>query len=132
MTNSAQMFAMLKNFLINSLLIIIKCYKYGVSSANGPRCRFLPTCSDYAEEAVKVHGPYRGILLTISRLIRCNVLAKQRVDPVPRKKTMKFRTTILLIIFSFTLLFLWDEWIKYNSDIVRYHQDRCNRLNSIS
>ena len=80
------MFAMLKNFLIKFLHITIKCYKYGVSSVIGPRCRFLPTCSDYAEEAVKVHGPYRGILLTISRLIRCNVLAKQRVDPVPRKK----------------------------------------------
>ena len=77
---------MLRNFLINLLCVIIKCYKLGLSSLYGPRCRFLPTCSDYAEEAVKIHGPLRGIVLTMSRLIRCNVLAKQRVDPVPRKK----------------------------------------------
>ena len=76
----------LKNLLINFLRTIIKCYKLGFSSLAGPRCRFLPTCSDYAEEAIKVHGPLRGIVLTISRLMRCNVLATQRVDPVPRKK----------------------------------------------
>ena len=77
---------MLKNSLIKLIRVIIKCYKLGFSSLYGPRCRFLPTCSDYAEEAVKIHGPVRGTVLTISRLIRCNVLAKQRVDPVPRKK----------------------------------------------
>ena len=77
---------MLRNFLINFLRVIVKCYKLGFSSLYGPRCRFLPTCSDYAEEAVKIHGPLRGIVLTMSRLIRCNVVAKQRVDPVPRKR----------------------------------------------
>ena len=86
MVNSAYIFVMLKNFLINFLRTIIKCYKLGVSSLYGPRCRFLPTCSDYAEEAIKIHGPFRGIVLIISRLIRCNVLAKQRVDPVPSKE----------------------------------------------
>ena len=80
------MFVILKNFIIKFLRIIIKCYKLGISSLYGPRCRFLPTCSDYAEEAVMIHGPFRGIVLIISRLIRCNVFAKQRVDPVPRKK----------------------------------------------
>ena len=77
---------MLKNFLINFIRIIIKCYKMSISSLYGPRCRFLPTCSDYADEAVRIHGPLRGMVLTISRLIRCNVLAKQRVDPVPKKE----------------------------------------------
>ena len=42
-------------------------------------------------------------------------MAKQRVDPKFRKTNMKFRTTILLIIFSFTLLLLWDEWISHNT-----------------
>ena len=77
---------MLRSFLFNFFRVTIKCYKLGISSLYGPRCRFLPTCSDYAEEAVKIHGPLRGIILIIFRLIRCNVLAKQRVDPVPRKK----------------------------------------------
>ena len=86
MVNIAYMFIMLKDFLIKFLRTIIKCYKLGFSSLYGPRCRFLPTCSDYAEEAIKTHGPFRGIVLIISRLVRCNVLAKQRVDPVPRKK----------------------------------------------
>ena len=79
------MFAILTTFLIEFLRVIIKCYKLCVSSLYGPRCRFLPTCSDYAEEAVKTHGLFRGIVLIVSRLIRCNFLAKQRVDPVPRK-----------------------------------------------
>jgi len=74
---------MLKNFLANFPRVIIKCYKLGFSSLYGPRCRFLPTCSDYAEEAVMTHGLLRGMVLIISRLIRCNVFAKQRVDPVP-------------------------------------------------
>ena len=86
MINSAYMSVMLKNFLIKFLRTIIKCYKLGFSSLYGPRCRFLPTCSDYAEEAIKIHGPFRGAVLIISRLIRCNVLAKQRVDPVPSKE----------------------------------------------
>ena len=79
------MFAKLTNFLIDFFRAIIKCYKLCVSSLYGPRCRFLPTCSDYAEEAVKIHGLFRGIVLIVFRLIRCNFLAKQRVDPVPRK-----------------------------------------------
>ena len=79
------MLAILTNFLTEFLRVIIKCYKLCVSSLYGPRCRFLPTCSDYAEEAVKTHGLFRGIVLIVSRLIRCNFLAKQRVDPVPRK-----------------------------------------------
>ena len=79
------MFAILTSFLIEFLRVIIKCYKLCISSLYGPRCRFLPTCSDYAEEAVKTHGLFRGIVLIVSRLIRCNFLAKQRVDPVPRK-----------------------------------------------
>ena len=80
------MFAILTNFLVEFLRVIIKLYKLCVSSLYGPRCRFLPTCSDYAEEAVKLHGPLRGTLLIVFRLIRCNFLAKQKVDPVPRKK----------------------------------------------
>ena len=79
------MFAILTNFISEFLRVIIKCYKICVSSLYGPRCRFLPTCSDYAEEAVKTHGLFRGIVLIVYRLIRCNFLAKQRVDPVPRK-----------------------------------------------
>ncbi len=80
------MFVILKNFLTYFLNTIIKCYKLGFSSLYGPRCRFLPTCSDYAEEAIKTHGPLRGIVLIIFRLMRCNFFATQRVDPVPRKK----------------------------------------------
>ncbi|MDA9719320.1 membrane protein insertion efficiency factor YidD [Betaproteobacteria bacterium] len=80
------MFSILTTFLTEFLRLIIKCYKFCVSSLYGPRCRFLPTCSDYAEEALKMHGPFRGVVFIIFRLIRCNFLAKQRVDPVPRKK----------------------------------------------
>ena len=76
----------MKNGVIVCFRLIIKCYKLGISPFISPRCRFLPTCSDYAEEALKIHGPYKGLCLIVCRISRCNVLSEQRVDPVPIKK----------------------------------------------
>ena len=80
------MLSPIKKFSIGCLRLIIKCYKVCVSPLFGPRCRFLPTCGDYADEALKVHGPFYGTLLTVKRLLRCTFLSKQKVDPVPDKR----------------------------------------------
>ncbi len=49
-------------------------------------CRYYPTCSNYAIEAVTVHGAFKGSLLALGRILRCNVLFPGGYDPVPPKK----------------------------------------------
>ena len=49
-------------------------------------CRFTPTCSNYGIEAIKKHGSFKGSILTIKRIIRCNPFTKPGYDPVPDKE----------------------------------------------
>lgn len=65
------------------LLRLIGLYRRVVSPALSPRCRFEPSCSVYAEEAVRVHGAFRGGLLALWRLLRCQPFARGGIDPVP-------------------------------------------------
>jgi putative membrane protein insertion efficiency factor len=65
------------------LLAAITLYRYTLSPLLGPRCRFHPSCSQYAAEAIQVHGPFRGVRLAISRLLRCHPLHPGGFDPVP-------------------------------------------------
>ncbi len=51
-----------------------------------PTCRFVPTCSEYAIEAYRVHGFFKGTYLTVWRILRCNPFCKGGFDPVPEKK----------------------------------------------
>jgi putative membrane protein insertion efficiency factor len=55
----------------------------------GPKCRFYPTCSQYAVEAIEIHGVLKGVILAVLRLVRCNPLFPGGYDPVPRKKEKK-------------------------------------------
>ncbi len=68
------------------LLAAIRFYQKRISPLFPPMCRFYPTCSNYAIEAIKVHGAFRGTILTFFRLMRCNVLFPGGYDPVPPKK----------------------------------------------
>jgi len=65
------------------LTIPIVVYRYAISPLLGANCRYHPTCSAYAQEALRVHGPVRGLALAIWRLLRCNPLGGFGLDPVP-------------------------------------------------
>ena len=62
-----------------------RAYKLTFSLLIGRHCRFEPTCSDYAAEALIVHGPWRGGYLATKRLCRCNPWGGSGYDPVPQR-----------------------------------------------
>jgi hypothetical protein len=65
---------------------MILFYQKHISPLLGPRCRFIPTCSQYTYEAIEVHGFVKGILLGIRRLLKCHPFNKSPMyDPVPSK-----------------------------------------------
>jgi putative membrane protein insertion efficiency factor len=61
----------------------IRAYKLTLSPLIGRQCRFMPTCSAYAEEALIRHGPWRGSALAAGRLCRCHPFGGSGYDPVP-------------------------------------------------
>lgn len=63
-----------------------RVYKLTLSPLIGRNCNFLPTCSDYAAEALITHGPLRGTWMAASRVCRCNPWGKVGYDPVPPRK----------------------------------------------
>ena len=65
------------------LLVLIKCYQLCLSPFFGGQCRFYPSCSAYAAEAIDTHGALRGSWLAIRRLLRCHPWHPGGVDPVP-------------------------------------------------
>ncbi|MFV8605963.1 membrane protein insertion efficiency factor YidD [Ralstonia pseudosolanacearum] len=65
------------------LLFLLRVYKVAFSPFVGAQCRFLPTCSDYARDAVLTHGPALGSYLAAKRLCRCHPFAQGGYDPVP-------------------------------------------------
>ena len=66
-----------------ALCALVRGYQLTISPLLGPRCRFLPTCSDYALEAIEVHGAMRGGWLAIVRMLRCHPWGASGYDPVP-------------------------------------------------
>lgn len=65
------------------LLLIVRVYRKTLSPMVGWHCRFQPTCSVYAEEALRLHGGFRGGWLAVRRLCRCHPWGGSGYDPVP-------------------------------------------------
>lgn len=65
------------------LIGLLRGYKKYVSPLLPPACRFEPTCSEYAMEAIELHGPARGTWMAIRRLLRCHPFSRGGFDPVP-------------------------------------------------
>ena len=63
-------------------LLLIKVYRYGISPFFPPCCRYIPTCSEYAAEAVARYGAVRGIRLAVWRILRCHPFVDGGYDPV--------------------------------------------------
>lgn len=67
------------------LLALVRFYQRWLSPLKRqPTCRFLPTCSEYAVEAIQVHGAFRGTLAAVRRLLRCHPFCRGGLDPVKR------------------------------------------------
>lgn len=71
------------------LMYLIRFYRRNISPVRPPCCRFIPTCSAYALEAIEVHGAWRGGWLALRRVLRCHPFHRQKsieYDPVPPRR----------------------------------------------
>ena len=68
---------------------LVWIYRYAISPLIGANCRYQPTCSEYALEALRVHGAFRGSVLAAKRIARCHPWGGHGYDPVPGSETKK-------------------------------------------
>ncbi len=76
----------MKNGIKRVMLWLIRFYQTQISPLTPPSCRFIPTCSEYARQAIEKYGPARGSLLAAKRLSKCHPFHRQKsieYDPVP-------------------------------------------------
>ena len=73
----------MKKLITQLLLLPIQFYQYYISPLFPSSCRFTPTCSQYAIDAIKKHGPLKGLFLAIKRILRCHLWGGSGYDPVP-------------------------------------------------
>ncbi|TCK09567.1 membrane protein insertion efficiency factor YidD [Marinobacterium mangrovicola] len=78
---------MVRNLIIRLLTLLIRGYQYLISPFLGSNCRFYPTCSSYAIEAIRSHGPLYGSWLALKRILRCHPLSEGGIDPVPPRQS---------------------------------------------
>ena len=77
------LWTMLSSLLSKIMLALIWFYRHGISPLKPPSCRYTPTCSQYAVEAIKKYGPFKGGWLAFKRILRCNPFGGSGYDPVP-------------------------------------------------
>lgn len=79
-----KVYYLFRNMLKRFLLGLIKFYrKYFSGLKRNNQCRYIPTCSQYAMEALEKYGPFKGSFLAVKRILRCNPFSKGGYDPVP-------------------------------------------------
>ncbi|HDZ41867.1 MAG TPA: membrane protein insertion efficiency factor YidD [Bacteroidetes bacterium] len=83
--------AALKRILVYILLVPLYLYRWFISPLTGPSCRHTPTCSKYAIEALKRHGPLRGFCMAANRISRCRPGGTHGYDPVPLIYVKKYK-----------------------------------------
>ena len=71
-----------RNIINAPFILLVKIYKYGISPFLPNACRYTPTCSQYAEEAIRKYGPIKGIWLAAKRLSKCHPWGGSGYDPV--------------------------------------------------
>ena len=76
--------SILRNYCVRALLALIRVYQLLLSPYFGTQCRFTPSCSHYAAEAISLHGPTKGIYLGTRRIFRCHPWHTGGYDPVPK------------------------------------------------
>jgi len=76
-------FRLLSDLIVWILVVPIIFYQRCISRYTPPSCRFTPTCSEYAKQALRKHGPIKGLVLAIWRILRCNPWGGSGYDPVP-------------------------------------------------
>ena len=77
--------------IIRLLMVPIYFYKYAISPLTSASCRHIPTCSQYTLEALKIHGPIKGLYLGIRRILKCHPWGTHGYDPVPPKKIKELK-----------------------------------------
>lgn len=73
----------MRNLIVALFVAPIRFYRRFVSPLLPPACRYTPTCSQYAIEALRKHGPLKGLYLAVRRLLRCHPWGGSGYDPVP-------------------------------------------------
>jgi putative membrane protein insertion efficiency factor len=79
------------------LLLPIRFYQYAISPLMASHCRHYPTCSQYAVEAITLHGARKGLLLAIRRILRCHPWTEGGYDPVPGTSQAKHAVSVTCI-----------------------------------
>ena len=82
----------MKKLLSAILLLPIRFYKACISPMLPPSCRYVPTCSQYAIEAIQIHGPLKGLWLAVKRILSCHPWGGSGYDPVPIKTPTDIHT----------------------------------------
>ncbi len=74
---------LLNRFLTLLLILPVRLYQLFISPLLPPSCRFVPSCSQYALDALRKHGPFKGLWLALRRICRCHPWGGSGYDPVP-------------------------------------------------
>ena len=78
-----RLWSYVKRGLALPFILLVRFYQLCISPLKPPCCRFTPTCAQYAIEALRKHGPIKGLYLTVRRLLRCHPWGGSGYDPVP-------------------------------------------------